>query len=59
MQPITLIITGLFAVLGAVLYAIGDVLLLAGKVNLDDCPRLKPFAKLLSDAERMIALEIR
>ena len=47
-------ITGLLALLGAFLYAIGDVLLLAGKVNLDKYPKLKPFAKLLSDAERMV-----
>ena len=49
-------ITGLLALLGAFLYAIGDVLLLASKVNLDDYPKLKPFAKLLSDAERMVVL---
>lgn len=49
-------ITGLLALLGAFLYAVGDVLLLASKVSLDDYPRLKPFAKLLSDAERMVAL---
>jgi hypothetical protein len=30
--------------------------LLAGKVSLDDYPKLKPFAKLLSDAERMVVL---
>jgi len=56
MDYTTLKITGLLAFLGAFLYAIGDVLLLAGKVNLDDYPRLKPFAKLLSDAEKMVAL---
>ena len=49
-------ITGLLALLGALLYAIGDVLLLANKVSLDDYPKLKPFAKLLSDAELMVAL---
>ena len=49
-------ITGILALFGAFLYAIGDVLLLAGKVNLDDYPRLKPFAKLLSDAEKMVVL---
>ena len=42
--------------LGAFLYAIGDVLLLASKVNFDDYPKLKPFAKLLSDPERMVVL---
>ena len=49
-------ITGLLALLGALLYAIGDVLLLASKVSLDQYPRLKPFAKLLSDAEKMVVL---
>jgi hypothetical protein len=49
-------ITGLLALLGAFLYAIGDVLLLASKVNLDDYPKLKPFGKLLSDAEKMVVL---
>lgn len=58
MEPLTLSlrITGLLATLGAILYAIGDVLLLASKVNLDEYPKLKPFAKLLSSAERMVAL---
>jgi hypothetical protein len=49
-------ITGLLALLGALLYAIGDVLLLASKISLDHYPRLKPFAKLLSDAEKMVVL---
>lgn len=49
-------ITGLLAFLGAFLYAIGDALLLASKVNLEEYPKLKPFAKLLSDAEKMAAL---
>ncbi|NJC98242.1 MAG: hypothetical protein C3F07_04690 [Anaerolineales bacterium] len=49
-------ITGLLALLGASLYAIGDVLLLASRANLDDYPKLKPFAKLLSDAEKMVVL---
>jgi len=49
-------ITGLIALLGALLYAIGDVLLLASKVSLDQYPRLQPFAKLLSDAEKMVVL---
>ena len=49
-------ITGLLALAGAFLYAIGDVLLLASKANFDDYPKLKPFAKLLSDAERMVVL---
>ena len=49
-------ITGLLAILGALLYAIGDVLLLASKVSLDQYPKLKPFAKLLPDAEKMVVL---
>jgi hypothetical protein len=49
-------ITGVVALFGAFLYAIGDVLLLASKASLEDHPRLKPFGKLLSDAERMVVL---
>jgi len=49
-------ITGLLAILGTTLYAVGDVLLLASKASLDDYPKLKPFTKLLSDAEKMIVL---
>ena len=49
-------ITGLLALLGALLYAIGDVLLLASKASSEHYPRLKPFAKLLSDAEKMVVL---
>lgn len=49
-------ITGLTALLGALLYAVGDVLLLAGKISLDQYPKLQPFAKLLSDAEKMVVL---
>jgi hypothetical protein len=49
-------ITGVVALFGACLYAIGDVLLLASKASLEDHPRLKPFGRLLSDAERMVAL---
>lgn len=48
--------TGLLALLGALLYAIGDALLLASKANLEDYPKLKPFAKLLSDSEKMVVL---
>ena len=49
-------ITGLIALTGTLLYAIGDVLLLASKVNLDEYPKLKPFLKLLDDAEKMVVL---
>ncbi|MCC6297798.1 MAG: hypothetical protein IT314_00755 [Anaerolineales bacterium] len=52
---LTLRVSGLLAFVGAFLYAVGDVLLLASKVNLEEYPKLKPFAKLLSDAEKMIA----
>ena len=41
---------------GSLLYAVGDVLLLASKVNLDEYPKLKPFAKLLDDAGKMVVL---
>jgi len=56
METTVLRITGLLALSGAFLYAIGDVLLLASKASLDEYPRLKPFAKLLSDAEKMVIL---
>jgi hypothetical protein len=49
-------LTGLLALTGTLLYAVGDVLLLAGKVNIDDYPKLKPFTKLLDDAEKMVVL---
>src|SRR5512134_1897966 len=49
-------ITGLLALAGAFFYAIGDVLLLASKATLDNFPRLRPFGKLLSTAERMVVL---
>jgi hypothetical protein len=55
-QLITLRIAGFLALTGTLLYATGDVLLLAGKASFENYPRLKPFAKLLSDAERMVAL---
>lgn len=56
MEIISLPTAGIIAFVGALLYAIGDVLLLASKVNLDEYPKLKPFAKLLSDAEKMVVL---
>jgi hypothetical protein len=46
----------LIALAGAFIYAIGDVLLLASKASLDDYPKLKLYAKLLSDAEKMVVL---
>lgn len=56
MESTSIHAAGLLALLGALLYAIGDVLLLAGRVNLEDHPKLKPFAKLLSDSEKMVVL---
>ena len=58
-QIILLRTAGLLALIGAFLYAIGDVLLLAGKASLDNYPRLQPFAKLLSGSERMVVLPPR
>lgn len=55
-QLISLRTAGFLALAGALLYAVGDVLLLAGKASLENYPRLKPFAKLLSDAEKMVAV---
>jgi hypothetical protein len=49
-------LTGFLALFGALLYAIGDVLLLASKASPDQYPKLKPFAQLLSDAEKMVVL---
>jgi hypothetical protein len=49
-------LTGILALFGTLSYAVGDVLLLASKVSLDSYPRLRPFAKLLSDAEKMVVL---
>ena len=49
-------ITGILAIIGTIMFAIGDVLLLAGKASLDDYSNLKPFAKLLSGAEKMVVL---
>ena len=49
-------IAGMLALSGAFLYAIGDVLLLASKVSLEDYPKLQRFSKLLSDAEQMVVL---
>jgi hypothetical protein len=56
MQLISLPTAGIIAFVGTLLYAIGDVFLLASKVNVDEYPKLKPFAKLLSDAEKMVVL---
>src|SRR4249919_2691793 len=52
-------LTGVLALVGTLTYAVGDVLLLASKASLDSYPRLRPFAKLLSDAEKMVVLTPR
>jgi hypothetical protein len=56
MELISLRVMGILAFIGALLYAVGDVLLLASKVSFEDYLKLKPFAKLLSDAEKMVVL---
>ena len=56
MELIPFNLLGILGFLGATIYAVGDVLLLASKASLDDYPRLKPFAKLLSDSEKMVVL---
>ena len=56
MEPIPFNLLGILAFVGATVYAVGDVLLLASKATVEDYPKLKPYAKLLSSAERMTAL---
>lgn len=51
--------TGLLALIGAMVYAIGDVLLLASKASLENYPKLKPYTKLLTGAEKMVVLTPR
>lgn len=47
---------GNLAILGVIVYAIGDVFMLAGKANIADYPKLQAHAKLLSGTEKMVAL---
>ena len=49
-------ITGLLAILGTILYALGDTFLLANKVDINQYPKLVPFKKLLSDAEKFVSI---
>lgn len=49
-------LSGLCVIVGAIIYAISDVMLLAGKANIADYPNLQPHAKLLSGTERMVNL---
>jgi hypothetical protein len=51
--------SGLLAILGAFVYATGDVLLLASKASLADYLNLQPYARLLSGAEKMVVLPWR
>ena len=50
---------GMLALTGTLLYAVGDVLLLAGRVTLDEHSKIKPYTKFLSGAERMVAFSPR
>jgi len=52
-------LAGLIAILGALVYAVGDTLLLAAKANLADYPKLEPHRKLLSGMERMVVIPPR
>ena len=49
-------IAGLCAIIGSLIYAVGDVLLLAAKADPADYPNLQLHAKLLSDTEKMVVL---
>jgi len=49
-------ICGLLAITGAIVYSVGDVFLLAGKIKIEDYPRLQAHVKTLSGIERMAAL---
>jgi len=50
---------GLLGMMGAIVYTIGDVLMLAAQVNLNAYPNLKSYVKLLSGAERMVTVSSR
>jgi hypothetical protein len=52
-------VAGLLGIIGAVVYAVGDVLLLATKADLAAYPNLQPYAKLLSGSEKMVVLSSR
>lgn len=49
-------LSGILGIIGALVYSIGDVLLLASKADLADYPRLQPHAKALSGSEKMVVL---
>ena len=56
-DPLTLVhLSGLFAIVGTLSYAIGDVLMLAVKADITNYPNLQPHAKLLSGTEKLVAL---
>lgn len=56
MELLSLRVIGILAFIGALLYSVGDILLLASKNKPDEYPNLKPFAKLLSGSEKMVTL---
>ncbi|CAG1011552.1 hypothetical protein ANAEL_04207 [Anaerolineales bacterium] len=56
MELLSLRVLGILAFIGALLYSVGDILLLASKIKPDEYPNLKPFAKLLSGSEKMAVL---
>ena len=58
-DPALLRLAGLVAMAGALLYIVGDSLLLAVKAAPDRHPNLAPHAKLLSGSERMAELDPR
>lgn len=49
-------LSGLLAIVGALVYSVGDILLLASKADLADYPNLQPHAKALSGSEKMVVL---
>lgn len=53
---ILITLCGILVIIGIVLYAIGDVLMLAGKTKIEEYPKLQAHVKLLSGTERMVAL---
>ena len=57
LNPVNL--AGLIAIVGAFVYAVGDVLMLAGKVDMADYPNLQAHLKLLSGVERMAGVSKR
>jgi hypothetical protein len=55
-SEILILLYGLLAIFGVIIYAIGDVLMLQGNVRIEDYPKLQAHTKLLSGTEKMVAL---